>query len=125
MDLKDFIADVISEIQDGIIEAIRRHDKRGAPGRINPKFHEDDWKSLVQNVDFDIAITATDKRSGEGEGKLQVYFFNTSGTLSKSNENSTTNRIKFTIPVSFPSHTVSPEISRERAPAEDKPREST
>jgi hypothetical protein len=104
MDLKDFVADVISQIQDGVTEAIRRHDERGTVGRINPKFPEDNWKDLVQKIDFDIAITASGKTSGEGSGGVQVHFFNTSGKLSKSHENSMTNRIKFTIPVSLPAH---------------------
>jgi hypothetical protein len=109
MDLKDFVADVISQIQDGVTEAINRHDRRKTVGRINPKFPEDNWKDLVQKIDFDIAITATGKTSGEGGGGIQVYFFNASGKLSKSHENSMTNRIKFTIPVALPSHEVSPD----------------
>ena len=109
MDLKDFVADVISQIQDGVTEAIRRHDERGTVGRINPKFSQDDWKDLVQKIDFDIAITTSGKISGEGGGRVQVYFFNAGAKQSKSHESSMTNRIKFTIPVSLPAHAVSPE----------------
>jgi hypothetical protein len=111
MDLKDFVADVISQIRDGVTEAILRHDRQGAVGRINPVFPTDDgrpdWKGAVQNIEFDIAITASDKTGREGGGGVQVYFFNVSGKQSKSQENSMTNRIKFTIPVSLPAHAVS------------------
>jgi hypothetical protein len=116
MDLKDFVADVISQIQDGVTEAINRHDRRGTVGRINPKFPEDKWKDLVQKIEFDIAVTESSKKSGEGGGGVQVHFFNASGKGSISKENSMTNRVKFTIPVALPSHEVSPERSLPATP---------
>ena len=55
MDLKEFVADVISQVTDGVLEAINRHDERKLPGRINPVFPTEggdyDWKSAVQNID--------------------------------------------------------------------------
>ena len=108
MDLKDFVANVISQIVDGVTEAIRRHDERGAIGRINPIFPGDSWKDLVKNIDFDIAITAGDKIAGEGGGGVRVHFFEAKGKLSKSYETAMTNRIKFSIPVSLPAHRTDP-----------------
>ncbi len=111
MDLKDFVADVISQVTDGVIEAINRHDARRLPGRINPVFPaeggEYDWKSAVQNVDFDISVTVSDKKSGDAGGGVKVYVVDFNAKGSKAHENTMTNRIKFTIPVSFPSHAIS------------------
>lgn len=109
MGLKDFVADVISQIYEGVTEAIADHDRRHAVGRINPprRLADGSYDWGVQNIDFDIAITASDKKSGEGGGGLQVYVLNASGKQSKSHENTMTNKIKFSIPVALPAHDVS------------------
>jgi Trypsin-co-occurring domain 2 len=111
MDLKDFVADVISQLEDGLIEAINRHDAKNVPGRVNPVFKgadgQYDWKSAVQNIEFDISVTVSDKKSGEAGAGVKVYVADISGKGSKSHEDTTTNRIKFTIPVSLPAHRVS------------------
>jgi hypothetical protein len=73
------VADVISQIQDGVTEAIRRHDQQGTVGRINPKFPEDDWKDLVQKIDFDIAITASDRRLERVEEVYRCIFLRPAG----------------------------------------------
>jgi hypothetical protein len=106
MDLKDFVADVISQITDGVIEAINRHDLKNIPGRVNPAFQgpggEYDYKRGVQNIDFDISVTVSAKK--EASGGFKVSVLNLGGA--KSHEDTTTNKIKFTIPVSLPHHSV-------------------
>jgi hypothetical protein len=76
LNLKDFVADVISQITDGVLEAINQHDAKKIPGRINPVFQEAggeyDWKGAVQNIEFDISVTVSDKKSGEGGGGVKV-----------------------------------------------------
>jgi hypothetical protein len=66
-----------------VIDAINWHDARKLPGRINPIFQGKggtyDWKSAVQNIDFDISVTASDKESGEAGGGVKVYFADASG----------------------------------------------
>jgi hypothetical protein len=120
MDLKDFVADVISQLTDGMIEAINRHDAKKIPGKINPVFPgesgELDWKGAVQNIEFDISVTVSDKKSGEATGGVKVYVADISGKGSKSREDTTTNRIKFTIPVSLPAHQISGSKSNHENP---------
>jgi len=110
MDLKEFVADVISQTADGVNEAIERHRGKMLPGVINPIFEgpggEYDWKNAVQNVEFDISVTISDKESGDAGGGVKVYFADVSGKRSKSHEDTMTNKIKFTIPVTFPSQKV-------------------
>jgi Trypsin-co-occurring domain 2 len=111
VNLKDFVADVICQVEDGLIDAINRHDRKHIPGRINPVFlkeggSEYDWKSAVQNIEFDISVTVSETKSRELGGEAKVYVLTGSGKRSKSHEDTTTNRIKFSIPVSLPAHAV-------------------
>ncbi len=41
MDLKDFVADVNSQVTDGVLEAIDRHVAKKVPGVINPIFADE------------------------------------------------------------------------------------
>ena len=108
MDVKDFVADVISQICDGVTEAIHKHDAAGSVGRINPIFKDKsgkvDWAKHVQNIEFDISITEDAKTSGKAGGGIKVYFVSANASADKSRETSMVNRIKFTIPVSLPAH---------------------
>jgi hypothetical protein len=110
LDLKDFVADVVSQLTDGVIEAINRHDAKQIPGRINPIFEDSsgayDWKGAVQNIEFDISVVVSEKKSGAFEAGAKVFVADLGGKRSKSHEDTMTNRIKFTIPVSLPAHKV-------------------
>ncbi|MGJ5082719.1 hypothetical protein [Bradyrhizobium sp. HKCCYLS3013] len=109
MELRDFVAETLLAIQEGIAEAIHRADERKTIGRISPVWRGDneriDWKEYVQLVEFDVAVTTTDKTAGAGKGSIKVFSvaeLNADG--SKSFEHSTVSRIKFSIPISPPAH---------------------
>jgi hypothetical protein len=109
MELREFVAETLLAIQEGIAEAIRRADENGTLGRINPVWQGDDeksdWKEYVQPVEFDVAVTTTDKSAAGGKGGIKVLSFAELGAEgSKSSERSTVSRIKFSIPISAPAH---------------------
>ena len=118
MNLKDFVADVISQLEDGLADAINRHDRKNIPGRINPAFPKEDgseydWKSVVQNIEFDISVTVSETKSRELGGEVKVVsVLGGSGKRSKSHEDTTTNRIKFSIPIVLPAHAMGWSVSK-------------
>ena len=108
MDLKEFGADVISQICGGVTDAINKHDETGSVGRINPVFKDRNgkvnWEKYIQNIEFEVSITEDTKVSGKASGGIKVYFVAADAGTDKSRETSMVNRIKFTIPVSLPAH---------------------
>jgi hypothetical protein len=109
MELKDFVAETLLAIQEGVADAIRRSDENSTVGRINPVWQSAnekiDWKEYVQPVEFDVAVTTTDKSAASGKGAVKVLSIAELGADgSKSREQSTVSRIKFSIPISAPAH---------------------
>jgi len=104
MDLKEFITETIVQIQEGVQDAIeRRSSISDAGGAINPVFLTPETYAygdkLRQMVEFDVAITVSDRTTGEGKAGLKVWSLEIGGGASKSAEQSTVSRIKFSIPV--------------------------
>lgn len=108
MELKEFVAETLVAIQEGVAEAIRRADEMKVVGRINPVWRGDekiDWKEYVQPVEFDVAVTTTDKSAAGGKAGIKVFSIaDVNAEGSKSWEHSTVSRIKFSIPISPPGH---------------------
>jgi hypothetical protein len=58
-----------------------------------------DVRNRVQEVKFDIAVTAATKTEGGGSGGIKVVALNISGKAGHAVENSTVSRIAFSIPI--------------------------
>jgi|SRR6516162_6997805 hypothetical protein len=106
MELKEFVTETLLSITEGVGEAIRRRleDKSGV-SVINPVWAgmEVDWKELVQQVEFDVAVTEADKTTGGGKAGIRVLpLVEVAGEGSKAWERSTVSRIKFSVPVILP-----------------------
>ncbi len=109
MELKDFVAEALVQIQEGVQEAIeRRSQNSGVAGAISPHFLDPkgfvdpkaDWDKYVQKVDFDLAVNVSDKKGAEGKGSIKIFSIaDVGGSKSKSSETSTVCRVKFTIPI--------------------------
>ena len=103
MDLTEFVTETLVAIQKGVLAAINRMDDEHIVGTINPVWLAEgkiDWKDYTQPVEFDVAVTTTDKASGGGKGGIKVLgLAEFGGEGAKSLEHSMVNRIKFTIPI--------------------------
>jgi hypothetical protein len=109
MELKDFVAEALVQIQEGVQEAIaRRSQNREATGAISPQFFDfksaidpdAGWDKYIQKVDFDLAVSASDKKGAEGKGSIKIFSIaDVGGSKTKSSETSTVCRVKFTIPI--------------------------
>ena len=108
MELKDFITATLIEIQSGVQAAIDHAVKNKIGGAINPS-----WGgtkaingSLIEKVQFDIAVTVSDKTAGSAEGGIKVVGLKIGGSGSGSIETSNVSRIQFSIPVVPPVTTI-------------------
>ena len=105
MELREFVSDVLSQIREGVSDAISKHPGMGA-GAISPAVKEGnyiDWHKYMKDVEFDVAVTTADKGNVEGSGKIEIFkVFTVGGGGSSSSENSTVSRIKFSVSMLFP-----------------------
>jgi hypothetical protein len=114
MDLKDFVAESLAHIVEGVAAATDRVEAQG--GFINPA---DDSVSLrgkayaasvvvpghgtrvIQLIEFDLAVVVTrDEKAKVGGGVVTVV----SGNLETEHARQTTSRIKFSVPITLPLH---------------------
>lgn len=118
MELKEFISETLVQIQEGVQDAIQRRSAvSSSAGVINPVFGIDmDAASPdhIQKVEFDVAVTVTDKVSGSGKAGIKVFSIELGGEAGKSAEQSTVSRIKFVVPIISPVQLVKP-INSEKA----------
>lgn len=103
MDLKEFTKETISQILDSIDEIESDVSLKGATVRLNNQYSNTPWQIekdiMVLNVDFDIAVSASEKSGRNGKAGLKVAVFNAEGKSETSSENQTTSRVKFTLPL--------------------------
>jgi hypothetical protein len=111
MELKEFVAEALVQIQEGVQEAIERRSQNSeAQGAISPHRLDlkslsplnsnADWEKYVQKVDFDLAVNVSDKKGAEGKGSIKIFSIaDVGGSKLKSSETSTVCRVKFTIPI--------------------------
>ena len=90
-----------TEISKAQIEAIKRTASTGINGAINPIWgvnalfeHSD-----LQKVEFDVAVTISEKTNNAMEAGIKVLPFKLGGENSKAGETSNVSRVRFSIPI--------------------------
>ncbi len=117
MELKDFVADALFQIMKGVKDAASRE---GMVGTVSPAFkvrpvdssapeaakrRDVDWEKYIQEIEFDIAVTITDKLTGGGKAGAQILsVINLGAEGTTSRENIIVNKIKFAVPVIYPAN---------------------
>ena len=112
MDLKEFIGQALADIVQGVLDS---QQTLGANGKyINPELstqqgtHEKHGKlvsiqgQLVQTVEFDVAVTATEGTGTKGGIGVVAGVFALGSQGQSSAEISAVSRIKFSVPVALP-----------------------
>ena len=121
MDLKDFVKESIVQISKGIEEANSELEESDAMvNPINVKMHsmgakgygrttrkkEDNSQvadsKLLQNLEFDVAVTVEAGKQGSAGAKLSIATFNVGAAGKIESTDRSESRIRFTIPVVFP-----------------------
>jgi hypothetical protein len=111
MDLKEFLGQALADIVQGVLDA---QQALGASGKfINPELstqqgtHEKHGKlvsiqgQLVQTVEFDIAVTATEGTGTKGGIGVVAGVFALGSQGQSQAETSAVSRIKFSVPVRY------------------------
>ena len=108
MDLKEFTKQTLIQIVEGSEEANRELAFKGAYipytnlQNCNKAYSvdEDRVSRLVIDVDFDVAITASESEGANGGAGLKVVgLFKAGGSVESKTENQTISRIKYSLPL--------------------------
>ena len=110
MELKDFISESLIQIIDGVTAAQEHASKKGAevaphlsPGSVPDgtflAYHAD---TPLQTVEFDIAVTASEKDKAEGTIGILVATLGVGVRGSEERQTTELSRIKFKVPVGLP-----------------------
>lgn len=116
MDLKEFVAESLRQIMDGVTEAKTHGSKIGAI--VNPHGSIGKFVNLPQgalyrvdkakgcqyahDISFDVAVTTIEESHTKGGAKLAVAVFSASGGKQSDLTNSCVSRVQFTVPVFLP-----------------------
>ena len=98
MDLKEFTKQTLVQIVEGVKEANNAIVDNNAHIHTRNNNGEFGISYPITNVDFDVAITATETEGTNGCGGIKVMgVFNAGGNIENKIENQTISRIKYTI----------------------------
>jgi len=119
MDLKDFVKSSLSQIAKGIIDAnltlsgtdavvnppdiIVNDDASQAYGRTRSSALQEDPTRVVEKVEFDVAVTVQEGESTSAGIKVSVMSIGLGAKGETSSTSGSQSRIKFTVPMIFPS----------------------
>ena len=118
MNLDEFISESLKGIFKGVKDAQDFAQESG--GRINPTSYgnfvdakrqttrsnisdSNDTLTLLTDISFDIAVTASDKKESGASGGINVLSLKLGGKLEGERFNETVSRIKFSVTVALPS----------------------
>ncbi len=121
MELKDYIAETLVQITNGIIEAQKQ--LKGVDVIVNPAktyggkgdfwIGKDQDKGpvirRVQEVEMKIGVISTEESTGDGGAKLHLGVLNLDASIGDKGMERSENYVKFSIPVSFPVSDFEPE----------------
>lgn len=106
MNLKEFIAETLNQIVDGVVEAQSYAKGKGAevaPTIVTSKGYGNTYRPTQQEVEFDVAVTVQENQEKAGRGGLRVAWFDFGGEVSSGEQSATVSRVKFGIPIDLPS----------------------
>ncbi len=111
MDLKEFIVETISSLVDATADLQKKYENTGVV--LNPLLsnkerdiynHSDIRHTYrrVEQISFDVAVTASSSTSGVGKGGLRVMSIEVGGEASRSISNESISRVSFSLPLVLP-----------------------
>lgn len=112
MNLDEFISETLKAIIKGVRDSQEFAHENGA--RVNPiRKHEINTKTIyyknedgmraLTDIDFDIAVTASNQQGSGIDGGIKVFSVSLGGKLEDKNIHETVSRVKFNVGVVLPS----------------------
>src|SRR5664279_23453 len=109
MELKDFVSETIKQIIDGVSTAQEHAASKGARVSPNVDYHSGKVAIIdsisqqpVQNIDFDVAVTASNEAKTQGGVAVFGAAFGLASKGQSERSNEVINRIRFSIPIVLP-----------------------
>ncbi|NDF12506.1 MAG: hypothetical protein EB060_06830 [Proteobacteria bacterium] len=102
LEIKNFISETIIGITEGIAEASKHISTTAPEYKVNIPGVSISYDMNLCNVDFDIAVTASDELSAGAGAKISVVGIKVGGDAESATKNSSISRIKFTVPLGLP-----------------------
>ena len=112
MELKEFVKETLTNIITGIYDSQKFMEDNNYDGEICPKISSD-WEKTgyvfseggkpIQNIDFDVAVTISEKKDTKGKIGIIVSSIGLGAEKNKEKSNGQNSRIKFSIPITYPS----------------------
>lgn len=103
MDLKEFTTQTLVQIVEGVNEVNRQLGQIGGfvpnVNIMNSRRYISGTQEDVVDVEFDVAITATESDGKSGGAGIKVVAFNLGGNVESKIENQTISRVKYTLPL--------------------------
>jgi hypothetical protein len=124
MKLSEFVADTLVEVMRGVQTAQAQWSETGNKGFINPVWGGyDQGPKNIREVQFDVAVTATEEATGTGKAGIKVLGIAELGADGeRSRSTSSVSRIAFSIPIAPPILYVEmPEAHADELGPEDMP----
>jgi hypothetical protein len=109
MELRDFVAETIKQVIDGVVTAQKYATEKGS--LVNPPLDFADrgpqmWDRAtnqpVQSISFDVAVTAAEGSKTQGGIAVFTGAFGIGGKRQSDKSNETVNRIQFSVPIALP-----------------------
>ena len=112
MNLKEFVAETLFQIIEGVKETQERVEKYGS--KVNPriatypvnldrqKLIVTENEEIIQTIDFDVALTAKEEAGKKGGIGIFVGSVGVGGQKQSNTENSSVSRVKFRVPITLP-----------------------
>lgn len=128
MELKEFVKNTITSISEAVIEAQSELEKDGVvlnPPRMFLRHDIDGYDPegsdarirRVQEVKFDVAVTASEGSGTEVGGGIGISVLKAGADVSTTNTSERANRVAFTIPIAFPPSTTEIQAQQQLADA--------
>ena len=102
MQLREFIQSTLIDVLSAINDAQNELKSTFNNGAINPVWDISGATERIHNLEFDIAVTVGNVKSGETKAGINVLGLDIGGAGNLQFQNSSVSRIKFSIPILAP-----------------------
>jgi len=110
MDVKEFVAETLRQIVDGVVDA--QQQTKGKNAVVAP-YHD-----YHKTVSFDVAVTVVEGKETSGKAGISVWSVGAGVRGKSESSSSTVSRIKFEIPVELPQGSEPPDMPVSTGPSD-------
>lgn len=106
MNVSEFIEDTVSQVLDSVMNLNQKYsDKDASVARLGSYNYKGTWSdNYITEIDFDIALEVSNEKEKNHGARVNVAsILNVAGDSVKNAKESATSRVRFSLPIKFPS----------------------